>query len=112
MFYLTDDLTLRADPWYGKFIQHRKYVILKPFSSEGTIFRGKNNYLQPQWWYRNRFKPLSICVQSQANAIITCFHVPQEHLDHIKTHTQHMHTHTHIHMHARMLVFMVNGDSA
>lgn len=24
MFYLTDDLTLGADPWYGKFIQHRE----------------------------------------------------------------------------------------
>ncbi len=43
MFYLTDDLTLRADPWYGKFIQHRKYKSFwnhfhqrEPFS-EGKI---------------------------------------------------------------------------
>jgi len=24
MFFLTDDLTQREDPWYGEFIQHRE----------------------------------------------------------------------------------------
>lgn len=32
--------------------------------------------LWPRQWHQNRFKLLSICLQSQCNAIITCFHGP------------------------------------
>ena len=36
----------------------------------------KNLYLWPRQWHKNKFKPFSICLQSQCNAIITCFHGP------------------------------------
>lgn len=36
----------------------------------------RNLYLWPRQWHKNRFKPFSICLQSQCNAIITCFHGP------------------------------------
>jgi len=36
----------------------------------------KNLYLWSRQWHKNRFELLSICLQSQCNAIITCFHGP------------------------------------
>lgn len=41
---------------------------------------GGNLNLWPRQWHQNRFKLLSICLQSQCNAIITCFHGPRSHL--------------------------------
>lgn len=38
--------------------------------------KNKNLYLWPWQWHKNRFKPCSICLQSQCNVIITCFHGP------------------------------------
>lgn len=60
------------------FTQHLKffYYLYRNY----FIGEGKNLNLWPRQWHQNRFKLLSICLQSQCNAIITCFHGPRSHL--------------------------------
>lgn len=61
------------------FTQHLKffYYLYRNYFIGGG---GKNLNLWPRQWHPNRFKLLSICLQSQCNAIITCFHGPRSHL--------------------------------
>ena len=51
-------------------------VYTPPEVAVALFIQKRNLYLWPWQWHKNRFKPFSICLQSQCNAIITCFHGP------------------------------------